>query len=136
MSGQGTGGRVTDADYFAAVDDFLQRQEDLQAAKERREEQRYAYPAKAMIAFCREGQIPPINWFESVMCRDISSKGFAFFYPETPRQDHLIVIFRRKSDYVSVFSRVANAHTVDQDGQRMYAVGCEFISRVDDASDE
>ncbi len=119
-------------DFFRSVDDYLRQQEDLQPTSDRRRTPRYSYPTVAMIAFCEPRQLPQINQFQSVLCRDISRGGFSFFLSISPPKDHLVVALRRDADYLPLRSRVIYCRRGEGTmEEQINIIGCEFLCRLE-----
>jgi len=100
------------------------------SGRERRQRPRRAYPYHQLIAPIVDGTLPDRGKFKHLPCHDISSGGFAFVSPGPPASDAFVVALGNPPNLTYLMSQVAHVTRIEQDGQRMYLIGCNYTGRV------
>jgi hypothetical protein len=77
------------------------------------------------------GELPTPDAFRDVLCRDIASRGFAFWLPTPPDFSSLVVALGSDGAVKYVLAEVVHCTSVQHGDQTTYLVGCRFTGRVD-----
>jgi len=99
-------------------------------ALEQRVTLRRAYRYVQRIAPVIDDVMPKPDQFVEVQCNDISAGGISFFLDKPPDFDSLVVALGREPALTYFTARVARVAGVDQDGPKVYLVGCKFTGRA------
>ena len=77
------------------------------------------------------GDTPPERpEFHQVGCRDLSTSGLSFFWPQPFDYEHVVVRLGAGANVIHVTARVVRTEPVDGDSGPVHLVGCEFTRRV------
>ncbi len=96
--------------------------------EERRCEVRRLYPVIQLVAFHDDFQTPTKKMFQSVLCRDISTRGISFYYPGPAPAGHCTIALGRKPDIVLVKARVVQ-NSPHSGPNREWVIRCAFVSK-------
>jgi hypothetical protein len=97
---------------------------------EKRTSDRKVYMAIQRVAFHEESQTPDASMFLPVRCRDISTRGIAFFLPTLPVTQFCTVALTQAEKTIYVRCRVAHeSPSGNLNGE--WLVGCQFLDRSD-----
>lgn len=95
--------------------------------RERRRSPRQQFPVMQLIApFHRK--MPRADQFAPVSCRDLSSSGIAFYFPQRADFTKVIVGLGKAPQLTYVAARVVRQAACTSGGRVL--VGCEFVDRV------
>ncbi|HUT09098.1 MAG TPA: GAF domain-containing protein [Thermoguttaceae bacterium] len=100
-------------------------------ASERRTRPRRSYPYRQKIAPIMEGNLPDLDRFEGIQCNDIAAGGFSFVCAAPPASDTLVVELGVPPKLSYLIAQVAHVTRVENDGQRQFIVGCNYVGRAD-----
>jgi len=95
-----------------------------------RASERKVYTAIQRVAFHEESQIPATSMFVPVRCRDISTRGIAFFLPTLPVAQFCTLAITKGEKDIYVRCRVIRICPSDDSGSE-WLVGCQFLERSD-----
>jgi hypothetical protein len=99
-------------------------------AIEQRGSQRRSFQYRQMIAPMLTDVMPTRDDFYAVDCKDISASGFAFLVDRKPDFEKLVVALGRAPSITYFIARVARVAGVQDNGRKMYLVGCRFTERT------
>ena len=99
--------------------------------KDRRTQPRKSYPYQQMIAPLVGPALPDQNSFTPVTCHDISPGGFSFVASAPPASNEYVVALGREGALTYVIAEVAHMTRVEQEGKRMYLIGCNYVGRTE-----
>jgi hypothetical protein len=116
-------GRPTkEADLFQAVHDLFWQQ----GSGERRDGPRHPYKCSQLLAPCHHGfRMPRQTDFSWVECKNLSARGFSFFWPEEPTFKHVVVALGGVP-FIFLLARVVH---VSVEGEH-FLCGCHFQKRL------
>jgi hypothetical protein len=97
--------------------------------EEHRKHRRLTYPVVQMFAAAPPGQLPELNEFQRVRCRDISQSGIAFLWEGAPCFTEVVLALGPRPEVIVVRGRVVRKEPLN-DGSGWYLVGCAFTERV------
>jgi len=97
---------------------------------ERRSRERRAYPYKQRIAEVRGGVLPGRDQFREIQCNDIAAGGFSFLCSELPASKTVVVELGTPPKASYLMAEVAHSTRFEQDGKRVYMVGCSYVGRA------
>jgi hypothetical protein len=115
------GSPTKDSRLFEAVHSLFWQQ----GSGERRAGPRHLYECKQLVAPYEGGPLPVQGDFSWVDCKNLSSRGFAFFLPEPPRTEHVVVALGR-APFIFLVARI---EYFDREGEQ-YVCGCQFQKRI------
>jgi hypothetical protein len=92
---------------------------------------RKPYPYQQMIAPMVGKRLPAHNQFAPVTCHDISPGGFSFVAQTPPESDEFVVALGRGVALTYVIAQVAHMTRLEQDGERRYLIGCNYVGRAE-----
>jgi PAS domain S-box-containing protein len=101
------------------------------SGRERRTQPRKPYPYQQLIAPVLGRRLPSRSDFTPVTCHDISPGGFSFMSPTPPESGQYVVALGRGRRLTYVIAQVAHMTRLEQDGERKYLVGCNYVGRAD-----
>ncbi len=101
------------------------------SGRDRRTQPRQLYPYQQRIAPMLGRRLPSRSMFIPVTCHDISPGGFSFVSPAPPESDQYVVALGRGRSLTYVIAQVAHMTRLEQDGDRRYLIGCNYIGRAD-----
>jgi hypothetical protein len=135
----------TDIDVFNLIH-HLRSAGSNDGPRERREAARRQFSQTQWIAPGFVWEVPPDSAFIEVRCHDLTQNGLAFFLPEPPNFDRLVVILRSPT-VIYVAARIRNWRRVWVDasgtltcqkgpaatgqGESKVLAGCRFIRRLE-----
>jgi hypothetical protein len=96
----------------------------------RRESPRVAFAHLEWVAPCTDGRMPARDKFQEVCCRDISTSGFSYFSTVAPKCKNVVVALGSQSMLKGVVAEIIHVLPVDNDGEKLYAIGCKYTDRV------
>lgn len=99
--------------------------------KERRTQRRNPYPYQQMIAPLIGRGLPAQDRFAPVTCHDISSGGFSFVATAPPESNEYVVALGRGDTLTYLIAQVAHMTRFEQEGKRMYLIGCNYVGRTE-----
>lgn len=99
--------------------------------RDRRTQPRKPYPYQQMIAPMIGKRLPSRNEFAPVTCHDISPGGFSFMAQTPPESDEFVVALGCGATLTYVIAQVAHMRRFEQDGDRRFLVGCNYVGRAD-----
>jgi hypothetical protein len=109
------------------LDDIVVNLQRAKGRQERRKSPRQRFPVKQMVApFHRK--MPKVEQFVAVSCRDLSTSGVAFYWPQVPDFSKVIVGLGTGSTLTYLGARVVRHEEYGPAGRVL--VGCEFVDRV------
>ena len=97
---------------------------------ERRTRPRRSYPYSQMIAPVVDGQLPDLGEFVEVRCNDIAAGGFSYISPTPPSHEMLVVALGVLPKVTHLIAQVAHVTRTEEEGRRVYLVGCSYIGRA------
>lgn len=98
---------------------------------ERRVKLRLSFPTTQAIAPYVDGGLPLKSMFRPVQCQDLSTTGLAFYLPEPPTTDRIVVALSTASSVTYLTAAIAHYKPASTDPTKpLYLVGCRFIGRV------
>lgn len=100
------------------------------SGREARKSPRRAFRAIQMIAPCDDGEMPSKSEFRRVVCHDISTGGFSFFWPDSPQFTKVVAALGTASALTYLNANVIHAKPTSQ-FKGGYLVGCQFVDRID-----
>jgi hypothetical protein len=112
-----------------AVCAILRQQSQRRELAERRVRNRRSYPLTEVVAPYQGSTVPKTAEFREVLCQDISSGGIAFYWPEAPEFEHVVVGLGAEPK-LYLTARVAHSGPC-ADRSLGHLVGCRFLGRVD-----
>jgi hypothetical protein len=119
-------------DATAEPTDALDSLMPVMAATEsdRRRAERHSFPAMQRIAPCgKNGALSVEEDFQLVRCHDLSTSGISFYWPTSPKFDHVIVALASQKGTTKVLAHVVFCGK--QPGEPgEYLIGCRFLRRL------
>jgi hypothetical protein len=98
---------------------------------ERRGKLRLSFPTTQAIAPYVDGSLPLKSMFRPVQCQDLSTTGLAFYLPEPPKTDRIVVELSTNASVIYLTAAIAHCRPASDDPQKpLYLIGCRFIGRV------
>lgn len=94
----------------------------------RRGSTRHAFRVIQRIAPYDGTKMPAAADFCPAACRNISTQGFSFLWPEVPSFKHLILALGERPQVTYVAAEVARTSPMPRD-QKWTLVGCRFLRR-------
>lgn len=91
---------------------------------------RYPYRTTQWVAPYSGDGPPETPEFQKVRCRDLSTSGLSFFWPELPEFRRVVVKLGDGVTAIHVTARIVRAEPVDDTSRPAYLVGCQFTGRV------
>lgn len=73
---------------------------------------------------------PDLDTFEQVQCHNISAHGFAYYHPEPPDSEEVVVALGNHPTLVYLIARVAHVTAMEFEGRDTYLIGCKYTSRA------
>ena len=110
-----------EADLFQAVHDLFWQQ----GNGERRNGPRHPYKCTQLVAPYNGGPMPRQQEFSWVECKNLSARGFSFFWPEPPAFQHVVVALGG----VPFIFLVARIMHFGAEGEH-FLCGCQFQKRI------
>lgn len=98
---------------------------------ERRNQPRKAYPYQQLIAPMIDRKLPDRGQYIPVTCHDISPGGFSFVALAPPESNEYVVALGRGGALTYLIAQVAHMTRFEQDGERRYLIGCNYVGRAD-----
>jgi hypothetical protein len=97
---------------------------------DRRRSERHSFPATQRVAPCgKNGAMAVDEDFQVVRCHDLSTSGISFYWPTTPKFDHVIVALASPKGTTRVLANVVFCgKPTDEAGEHL--IGCRFIRRL------
>ena len=109
------------------LDNIIVNLKRARGRRERRKSPRQRFPIMQLMApFYRK--MPKAEQFVPVSCRDLSTSGVAFYWPNVPDFTKAIVALGEQSDLTYVAVRIVRQVPCETDGSVL--LGCEFVDRV------
>jgi PAS domain S-box-containing protein len=99
--------------------------------RDRRTQPRKLYPYQQRIAPVLGRRLPSRSDFIPVTCHDISPGGFSFVSQTPPESDQYVVALGRGRSLTYVIAQVAHMRRLEQDDERRYLIGCNYVGRAD-----
>jgi len=103
---------------------------------DRRTRTRRAYPYKQRIAEVIGGVLPGRDQFREIQCNDIAAGGFSFVCSTLPTSKKLVIELGTPPKVSYLMAEVAHSTRFEQDGRRVYMIGCTYIGRAVYPDDE
>ena len=97
---------------------------------DRRDRSRRAYPYQQRVAPVIGGELPALDLFEEVFCRDISAGGFSYLTPVKPDCKAIVVALGVPPSTTYLAANVLHSRPTERNGQPMFVVGCRYTGRV------
>jgi len=97
---------------------------------DRRVKPRRSYPYAQRIAPIVDGTRPGLDEFVEVRCNDIAAGGFSFVSDGPPVSDTYVVALGCPPKVTYLVAQIAHVTRVQQDGQRRFLIGCNYIGRA------
>jgi PAS domain S-box-containing protein len=97
---------------------------------ERRKRRRRAYPYAQLIGPVIDGELPDPSDFQEVTCHDIAAGGFSYFSSTPPHYDKLVVALGIAPRVSHLMAQVAHITRIEENGQRLFLVGCNYVGRA------
>jgi PAS domain S-box-containing protein len=101
------------------------------SGRERRTQPRKPYPYQQLIAPMLARGLPDRNKFIPVTCHDISPGGFSFVALAPPESNEYVVALGHGGRLTYLIAQVAHMTRFEQDGERRYLIGCNYVGRAD-----
>ena len=98
---------------------------------DRRVDRRRAYPYVQILAPIVGDRLPSLNEFHEVRCRDISLRGFSFYYPDPPTHEKYVAAFGAHPNQIYLVCKVIHTSSAILDGKEMVLVGCNYLARAE-----
>ena len=98
---------------------------------DRRSQVRRRFLRTQSIAPSVNGQFPAPDAFRDVQCRDLTSKGFAFWLPTPPDFSSLVVALGTDDDVKYLLAEVVHTDAIRHGDKTECLVGCRFTGRID-----
>ena len=95
----------------------------------RRKFPRRPYPYAQRMAPIRNGEMPGLEDFKEVECRDISAGGFSYYATSKPTENDIIVAFGAKGSETFLAARIMHVRPAVRNGKQYFAVGCQYTGR-------
>jgi len=99
-------------------------------AIEQRVSLRRSYRYQQRIAPVIDNVMPKPEQFFEIQCNDISAGGISFFLDKPPDFESLVVALGQEPALSYFTARVARVAGVDNEGPKVYLVGCKFTGRT------
>ena len=91
---------------------------------------RYPYETTQSVAPRYGSELPRGSQFRRVPCRDLSTSGLSFFWPQPPDFEHVVVKLGDGEAAVSLTARVVRTEPCDGAAGPGHLVGCQFTGRT------
>lgn len=104
---------------------------DVARVHEKRAVPRRPYPCVQAVGPCYDNQLPRLDQFQDVRCRDISPRGFSFITREIPDFQELVVTFGKSPTRLFLRARVVHVSPFCHEGVDCLLVGCQYLGRVE-----
>ncbi len=117
-------------DLREPIRQYLQDDKPLETADRvtRHRSKRYPYEATQWIAPYSAHALPDPSEFREVLCRNLSTGGFAFLSPQPPDFEQIVVRLEKGAQAIYTTARVI--HTELNDEADGFLIGCQFTGRV------
>lgn len=119
----------TTAEVAAVVRQHLEEYNQV-VSSERRSCPRRPFRKSQRVAPYTYGRFPPLEEFHEVECRDLTSRGFSFWFRKPPKAKFLVVGLGAGTEWNYLLARVAHVTELDHEGTATYLVGCQFVRRL------
>ena len=103
---------------------------------ERRTRARRAYPYKQRLGEVVMGVLPKRDQFREIQCNDIAAGGFSFICSSLPESKTLVIELGTPPKTTYLMAEVAHSTRFEQDGRRVYMIGCRYVGRAVYPEDE
>jgi hypothetical protein len=121
---------VSDTSFYKLINEIVHPSSEDEGS-ERRQKLRLSYPSVQSIAPYVDGNLPLKSMFRPVQCQDISTTGLAFFLPEPPTMDRIVVALSTANNATYLTAAICHYKRVAaEQGEPMFLVGCRFLGRV------
>ena len=117
--------------HDSAASDPFQRAPVGGIPSERRNRPRRSYPYHQQVAAVVDGELPGREDFSTIECNDIGAGGFSYISSSPPRSESLVVALGTPPMLTYLVAQVAHVTRVEDDDQRKYLIGCNYIGRAD-----
>jgi len=97
---------------------------------DRRGRDRQPFPYQQLVGPIVDGKMPDRDKLVPVLCRDISPGGLSFLMSTPPISDSFVVALGQGGKLTYVVAQVAHVTRVEQDGAKMYLIGCNYTGRA------
>lgn len=98
--------------------------------RRRRASPRYEFRCRQLIAPLLGDEMPSINEFVNVECRDISAGGMAFYLDQAPEFESLVVGLGRVPNLTYLKARIVRVQEEQRGTAKTYRVACCFNGRL------
>ena len=95
----------------------------------RRKFPRRPYPYAQRMGPVRNGQMPRLDEFYEVECRDISAGGFSYYSHTKPIETDIVIAFGAIGTETFLIARIVYARQTIRNGKTMFTIGCEYTGR-------
>ncbi|HEX3724900.1 MAG TPA: PilZ domain-containing protein, partial [Pirellulales bacterium] len=102
----------------------------VETPNDRRQRARSPLNGIQRIAPCKQGTTPADMKFQNVRCKDISSGGIGFYFPQPPDFETVIVALGSEPNCTYLHARVMHCRPIPPEHGPGFLIGCQFIGRA------
>ena len=118
-----------DVALFESIASLI-REQNQATTRNRRGNDRHAYPCVQLLAAFDGTRLPSQAEFRQVLCHDLSPQGFSFLSDCRPEASHVVVALGQVPFRFFV-AEVMHVRPTETEQGHDYLIGCRFVRRLD-----